>query len=74
MKSPIMASQIDEKSIRRKTKELLNQGISKQQTYELLIEEFDNRKITAEIPQKIPSSKAWKKYGIWNHVLSPFWS
>ena len=65
-----MASQIDEKKVRKKAKQLISDGTTKQETYEQLVEEFGGRETLAKIVKRIPSKKAWKKYGVWNHVLS----
>jgi len=65
-----METQIDKKLVRKKAKQILKQGIAKQQTYEQLIEEFGNQAIMAQILKRIPSKQAWKKYGIWNYFLA----
>ena len=65
-----MASQLDEKQIRTKAKELLANGTTKQETYNQLVEEFGGRETLAKIVKRIPSKETWKKYGLWNHILS----
>ncbi|MGJ3234548.1 hypothetical protein [Marivirga sp.] len=65
-----MASQIDEKQVRKKAKQLLSDGTTKQETYEQLVDKFAGRETLAKIVKRIPSQKAWEKYGVWNHVLS----
>jgi hypothetical protein len=65
-----MASMVDEKQLKGKAKELMNQGITKQEAYEQLILKFGHPTATADLLKRIPSKQAWSKYGIWNHLLS----
>jgi ABC-type transport system involved in multi-copper enzyme maturation permease subunit len=61
---------VDEKQLKRKARELLDQGITKQEAYEQLILEFGHPTTTAGILKRIPSKQAWSKYGVLNHLLS----
>jgi len=64
-----MSVELDKKQIRKRAKEILKTGIPKQEAYEQLAEEFQNRAATANVIRRLPSALALKKYGIWNHVL-----
>lgn len=65
-----MTSNLDEKLLKRKANQVLAQGISKQEAYEQLVAEFGHPDTTATLLRHIPSRMAWKKYGVWNHLLS----
>ena len=59
------------KRVRKKAMQQLKNSMPKQEVYESLVEEFGHRESVAKIlMQFLPSKKAWKKYGIWNHILS----
>lgn len=62
-------SKLDKKRIKLRAKEILKTGISKQEAYELLVEELHNRAVTAKILRRLPSAQALKRYGVWNHIL-----
>jgi hypothetical protein len=61
---------LDQKQLKIKANELLNQGVTKQETYEQLVLQFGHPTATADVLKRIPSKQAWSKYGIWNHLLS----
>lgn len=60
---------LNKKEIRKEAKQLLKQGTSKQETFELLVDKHKYTYEIADILESIPSAKAIAKYGIWNHVL-----
>lgn len=62
-------TQSNKKLIRKEAKALLNQGKSRQETYEHLIEKFKHRKIVADVLKNLPSKSAKEKYRIWNFIL-----
>ena len=61
--------QPDKKIIRVEAKELLKQGMSRQETYEQLTEKFKYRKTVADVLKNLPSKKAKDKYKKWNFTL-----
>jgi hypothetical protein len=60
---------LNKKEIRKEARQLLKQGTSKQETFELLVDKHKYTKEIADILKNIPSAIAIAKYGIWNHVL-----
>lgn len=64
-----MAEILNKKEVRKEAKELLKQGISKQQVFERLVEKHLYSIEIADILSNIPSPKAISKYGVWNNVL-----
>ena len=61
--------ELDKILILRRVKEMLKTGASKQEAYEQLSVEFQNRQIIAKTISRFPSGNALKKYGIWNTIL-----
>lgn len=64
-----MTLELDKKQIKKRAKELLKTGITKQEAYEQLTDEFKNGTVTAKVLRRLPSALALKRYGIWNHIL-----
>ena len=64
-----MAEILNKKEVRKEAKELLKQGIIKQQVFESLVEKHKYSIEIANILTNIPSLKAIKKYRIWNYIL-----
>ncbi len=60
---------LNKNEIIKEAKQLLKQGNSKQETFELLVDKHKYTKEVADLLKKIPSAKAIAKYGIWNHIL-----
>ncbi len=52
-----------------KAKELLKQGRTRQETFELLVDKYKYTNKVLEVMKQMPSSKAIEKYGKWNNVL-----
>jgi len=52
-----------------KAKELLKQGKSRQETFELLVDKYKYTNKVLEVMKQMPSAKAIEKYGKWNYVL-----
>ncbi len=65
----MVEKKIKKNDIRKGAKILLNQGNTKQETFDLLVEKYNFSHEIASILNNIPSSKAIEKYGIWNHIL-----
>jgi len=57
------------REIKKEALELLKQGKSRQETFELLVEKFKYTTDVADVLQKLPSSKALAKYIKWNNIL-----
>lgn len=64
-----MAELLNKKEVRKDAKELLKQGVCKQQVFKTLVEKHKYSIEVANILTYLPSQKAIKKYGIWNYVL-----
>lgn len=65
-----MSNQYNKNSVQNKAREFLRKGTSRQESYENLVEEFGHAETTSKIISGLPSKKAWKKYGFFNHILS----
>lgn len=65
----MLERKINKKIIRKEAKTLLNQGITKQETFELLVDKYKFSHEIASVLNNIPSAKAIAKYGIWNNIL-----
>ncbi|MBN2730220.1 MAG: hypothetical protein JXR53_13425 [Bacteroidales bacterium] len=63
---------VDKTEIQKLVKELIGQGKSKQEVYDEMVGEFQNRKMIAEIVRFTPSVTRLKKYGIWNNLYLVF--
>jgi hypothetical protein len=60
---------IPRKEITKDAKQLLKQGNTKQQTFELLVDKYKYSKDVADTIKNIPSSDRIQKYGAWNFFL-----
>lgn len=60
----------NEKSlIRQSALELLKQGKSRQETFDILVEKYKFSADVADVLKQLPSKKALAKYGKWNNFL-----
>jgi len=53
----------------KEAKQLLDQGKSRQETFQTLLEKYNNAKIIADIVKDLPATIALKKYGYLNIIL-----
>jgi hypothetical protein len=60
---------LNTKEIRNEARQLLKQGTSKQETFEILKEKYKYSKDVADILKNLPSQQTIEKYGKWNYVL-----
>jgi len=49
--------------------QLLKQGTSKQETFEILVGKYKSSKAVSDVLKNLPSLQAAKKYGFWNYTL-----
>lgn len=62
-------NKLNKKVIKQEAQELINQGNSKQKTFELLNEKYGYGIEIANVLKKLPSLDAIKRYKTWNYVL-----
>lgn len=62
-------NKLNKKEIKQEALKLLNQGISKQETFEILKEKYEYAIEIANVLKKKPSVKAIEKYRKWNNIL-----
>ena len=53
----------------KESKQLLDQGKSRQETFHTLLEKYNNAKIVADVVKDLPSAIALKKFGFLNIIL-----
>ena len=61
--------QLNKTAMRNEARQLLKEGTSKQETFEVLKEKYNVVKDLAEMLKTLPSKQAIDKYGKWNNVL-----
>ena len=57
------------KEIDKEARELLKQGMPKQEAFETLVDKYKYAKDVADVVKNIPSAERIQKYGVWNTVL-----
>lgn len=65
----MVPEKLNKKEIRDEARQLLKQGTSKQDTFEILREKYKYAKDVADILKNLPSQQAIEKYRKWNYVL-----
>jgi hypothetical protein len=60
---------LDKAAIKNEARKLLNEGKSRQETFETLVNEHKVARDIAEIIKQLPSLQAIKKYKLWNNIL-----
>lgn len=60
---------LNKKQVRNEARQLLKQGASKQDAFDILLEKYKYAKEVADILKNLPSKQAIDKYGKWNYVL-----
>ena len=65
----MVAEKLNKKDVIIEAQQLLKQGISKQETFEILKEKYKFTKDVSDMLKNLPSQQAIQKYGKWNYVL-----
>jgi hypothetical protein len=60
---------LNKTAIIKEAKQILKNGTSRQETFEMLNQKYKNAKTVSDIIKNLPSSLAIKKYGLWNYTL-----
>lgn len=60
---------LNKKEVRKEARQILKQGTSKQETFQILSEKYKFEKDIADVLQHLPSQQAIEKYGKWNWLL-----
>jgi hypothetical protein len=60
---------LDKAAVKKEARKMLNEGKSRQETFELLVNEHKVARDIAEIIKQLPSLKAVKKFALWNNIL-----
>jgi len=60
---------IDKINLLKEARQLLKQGTTKQETFEILVGKYKSSKVVSDALKNMPSLQAVKKYGFWNYIL-----